>query len=502
MPTRPVIRRRSAIPQLYGRLDPESTTVRLFEFHENEHGEISGSLGAYNISDAQCPQWIALSYTWDLFEVSRYSPVSHRNSQESLRTINVDGYKIVVRANLLEALHAILVQKAQICGLRVGEDERDKSENEEIFSFAGSQRPEDWRFFWIDAICINQNDQNEKQHQIGLMHRIYSQASSVIGWLTPFEGHVEPETRSILLQLVQKDHNVSTKGDVASRKNQQPSTPPRAGASVHHRAIVHNAYWQRMWVVPEVILASKITFLYGSIWLTEAFMHDILQNQTAPASQILRHRDAFHKANRKRGAIGFQELIDAYSFKQCTDVRDRVFALFSLLSSDFPVQADYSLSTTQIFLLLLEYQGTGATSLHMKSWSLALNLDWRDPIIESHLWLHARRSKTRDNNNNKALSVVSQSLETRAEPTVLDVVQPLVLFMFYRILMPVSIESFDLALKLLEIATNVSSAIATSTPSRLFFNAFGILFTFLFGGLWMMLSAILGPTTRVKEKPS
>ena len=36
---------------------------------------------------------------------------------------------------------------------------------------------------WIDAICINQNDHTERSHQVGHMHRIYSNASSVVAWL-------------------------------------------------------------------------------------------------------------------------------------------------------------------------------------------------------------------------------------------------------------------------------------------------------------------------------
>jgi hypothetical protein len=38
---------------------------------------------------------------------------------------------------------------------------------------------------WVDAICINQNDQNEKMHQINLMGDIYSQASITYVWLGP-----------------------------------------------------------------------------------------------------------------------------------------------------------------------------------------------------------------------------------------------------------------------------------------------------------------------------
>lgn len=39
------------------------------------------------------------------------------------------------------------------------------------------------RVIWIDAICINQNDLKEREHQIQYMAKIYSMAKSVIIWL-------------------------------------------------------------------------------------------------------------------------------------------------------------------------------------------------------------------------------------------------------------------------------------------------------------------------------
>jgi hypothetical protein len=39
------------------------------------------------------------------------------------------------------------------------------------------------RTFWIDAICINQQDKDEKTQQIPLMSKIYSRAQSVAVWL-------------------------------------------------------------------------------------------------------------------------------------------------------------------------------------------------------------------------------------------------------------------------------------------------------------------------------
>ncbi|KAF2868679.1 heterokaryon incompatibility protein-domain-containing protein, partial [Massariosphaeria phaeospora] len=39
------------------------------------------------------------------------------------------------------------------------------------------------RFLWADAICINQADIQERNHQVSLMKSIYSSAARVIVWL-------------------------------------------------------------------------------------------------------------------------------------------------------------------------------------------------------------------------------------------------------------------------------------------------------------------------------
>ena len=41
------------------------------------------------------------------------------------------------------------------------------------------------RFLWIDTICINQENYDEKSHQLPLMRDIYNKASKVYIWLGP-----------------------------------------------------------------------------------------------------------------------------------------------------------------------------------------------------------------------------------------------------------------------------------------------------------------------------
>lgn len=39
------------------------------------------------------------------------------------------------------------------------------------------------RVLWVDAICINQKDADERGHQVGIMRDVYSKAAEVVVWL-------------------------------------------------------------------------------------------------------------------------------------------------------------------------------------------------------------------------------------------------------------------------------------------------------------------------------
>jgi hypothetical protein len=62
------------------------------------------------------------------------------------------------------------------------------------------------RILWIDAICINQNDDREKTHQVQQMGRIYKEAEKVIIWLG--EG-TEESNRA--MDLMKSLHNYTVK---------------------------------------------------------------------------------------------------------------------------------------------------------------------------------------------------------------------------------------------------------------------------------------------------
>lgn len=55
------------------------------------------------------------------------------------------------------------------------------------------------RMLWVDAVCINQQDNQEKGYQIRLMPTIYSKASHVIVWLGKAADHSDRALDTIRL---------------------------------------------------------------------------------------------------------------------------------------------------------------------------------------------------------------------------------------------------------------------------------------------------------------
>ena len=86
---------------------------------------------------------VALSYVW--------------GSREHTERVRMNGYEIVIQANLWAALAAIRKQRPTV-------------------------------LLWIDALCINQGDKLEKSREVGRMGGVYSNAKEVIAWLGPPDG--------------------------------------------------------------------------------------------------------------------------------------------------------------------------------------------------------------------------------------------------------------------------------------------------------------------------
>ncbi|KAF7886134.1 hypothetical protein EAF00_010237 [Botryotinia globosa] len=53
------------------------------------------------------------------------------------------------------------------------------------------------RILWVDVLCINQDDLDERASQVALMRRVYSEANTVLIWLGSEAENSEQAMRSV-----------------------------------------------------------------------------------------------------------------------------------------------------------------------------------------------------------------------------------------------------------------------------------------------------------------
>lgn len=113
------------------------------------------------------------------------------------------------------------------------------------------------RALWIDQICINQQDLEERAAQVALMGEIYSRAEATVIWLGEEDGQTEL-AYSFLDKLDawilgRKDFNRLVR-----------STPEDAPEWVALRTLIARPWFSRSWVFQELVLAQQAQIVCGS----------------------------------------------------------------------------------------------------------------------------------------------------------------------------------------------------------------------------------------------
>jgi len=109
---------------------------------------------------------------------------------------------------------------------------------------------------WIDAICINQQDDFEKSHQVAQMGEIYKSADSVIVWL----GECEDGDDS---HLVAELFLTLSSGSFEDSPFPPPGREADRLLNAGIKFVMNREWWARLWVVQEVLLAKKLEFRFG-----------------------------------------------------------------------------------------------------------------------------------------------------------------------------------------------------------------------------------------------
>lgn len=247
------------------------------------------------------------------------------------------------------------------------------------------------RRLWVDAVCINQSDDVEKSIQIPLMEKIYSRAKRVLVWLGSTFS-LEEQHLALFSQWSRRTPR--------SKINASPEIQQDVEKWVIAiKQVLRLPWFTRLWIVQEAVVNVDVLLFCGreeismfrlrSIisWFSTHFtrkqfprvyevralfeLWDILGLGTKMPKNAVEDREtmqmyAFEETGLSRKttgddhyrhtAIDLLEPLDIFRNFGCSDARDRIYALSSLIrglssfSRELDIQPDYTLSTEKAYI--------------------------------------------------------------------------------------------------------------------------------------------------------
>jgi hypothetical protein len=236
--------------------------------------------------------------------------------------------------------------------------------------------PDQKRRIWVDALCINQEDVEERQSQVRMMGAVFGQATQVLCWLGPFRDQEHGEARARLAI------------DFIRKFNEKPREYLKAAHQHLHfgddgadtdgvlldtwmaiKELFDVEYFHRTWIIQEVGLARHARLYWGTqhIWVdwTEVaifcrFMDDngaSIINHLNLKSWVANHINLVWSTDASGKPIyTFVEVLHWARVHRATDPRDYIYSLLSHPSATdhgtLLAQPNYSITTGQAYTQL------------------------------------------------------------------------------------------------------------------------------------------------------
>jgi hypothetical protein len=286
-------------------LDSEKHQIRLLKLRNSSEDTVDYRLITFDFESA--PSCVALSYTW--------------GDERPTGSVSIDGKEFEIRMNLLNFLRTYEVDG----------------------------------YLWVDQISIDQSNPEERNHQVKMMWKIYSRCDYVLVWLRN-ETTCTPSTNQAAL-----DFNNGVQSYLKHGRREDGSSDDKKSFDWPTLALLHNSYFDRLWIVQELLLNKHVRILVeGNVWISWESLRtkreelgDKIQKVLPSTNwmvetQLLRHIFASHTDVN----VTYYTTLSVGRFcdKKCQDPRDKVYGLMALVQPSSRVEIDYTKSKHQVFL--------------------------------------------------------------------------------------------------------------------------------------------------------
>ncbi|KAL8841284.1 MAG: hypothetical protein Q9176_003377 [Flavoplaca citrina] len=230
--------------------------------------------------------------------------------------------------------------------------------------------------FWIDQICVDQANLEERGNQVLRMPDIFTLAKNVIAWLGPADNDCEIAMKifnkigpDVTVDYDRTEFQVDPSSTFYSR---DLDLSPEQRHSI--TTLLSRAWFERLWVVQEVCLTKKrICMICG--------FNRISSVDLGNAIFYLYSLGRYWNTMEKILFVGFLRLWQIKAFRvptlesmliltklrQCSDERDKVYAVLSMLpeTEKADIHPDYSVSASDVFANIVLQQFNSKATLEM-----------------------------------------------------------------------------------------------------------------------------------------
>jgi hypothetical protein len=283
-------------PFVYEPLKGPEFSIRLLEVLPSDGNSTSICIRLWETPLHEAGEYRCLSYTWG-------SPLSR------MYEINVNGDIFHVRQNLYSFLRT-----------------------------ASQQIPR--MPIWIDAVSIDQENDTEKEVQVSRMAEVYNNATETYIWLG----------KSAVLN------------SAIGMLNTEPVNWKDRAVQAHTQELYLQPYWNRAWTSQEMIQSRRLTVLTAGARLDwDKFQH---ARDTPPSVMgtvdphfssfpayfwTLWFNQRYTDATSAEGRHSIWLLLNRHKVAQCSDVRDRIYSVLSVVKRGTSFRVSYTDTPVELF---------------------------------------------------------------------------------------------------------------------------------------------------------
>jgi hypothetical protein len=315
---------------VYKPLEKDHDAFRLIQIHPARDSEEKVQVDLVTARLSDNPVYEALSYVW--------------GPPPNDRPVAVNGGEVRVRSSLDEFLRVV----------------RHETEA---------------RLVYADAICINQDDDREKESQVQIMGSIFQNAQAVLSYLGPGDADTDALLRASA-KVRAEDYIITKKvNSEAEGGHWKEGIFDEAKLEIFKPAMLHLVnyeYWKRAWIIQECLTAKEVYLYFGrtcTSWEEFLNMYMFLINKEPKArvytwgyikdewTSITRFDHiAGQRARRDKFPCHLADIVTYFNSAQSVDPRDMVYAFLGLIKESHPshprrLLADYTISPTDLYFL-------------------------------------------------------------------------------------------------------------------------------------------------------